>query len=335
MSEAELPEPGDQAEARRALRKRIKRALRWMITIVVVGVVGYFFVRALSDNWDEVTSRGLSFDWRWIPATALFVAAVPLTGLCWRRIVKVLDRTAVVGRIEAISVQCLSWILKYIPGQVGSVTNKVLWAQKRGISRTLVIISFIYENVFLQLASLVPASIILLVSLGPEIFGDNATTLLVPLLAIIPFALIVWKPFFHKILSVPARRVLKQEIPEEYFLSTPQTLRSIVEFMGPRILNAIGFVIVASTISDVTPAEWLPFGAAYVLGAAIGILAIFVPSGLGVREAVIVLILSQYIPATEAIIISLLSRLLFTFGDLAIAGIYFATRRSIPKELRA
>ena len=68
-----------------------------------------------------------------------------------------------------MSLQCASWLLKYIPGQVGAVVNKVLWAGKKGVSRSLVIVTFIYENVFLQLASIVPSVAILLVSLGGEI----------------------------------------------------------------------------------------------------------------------------------------------------------------------
>ena len=332
MTAADQPEPVDPKRAR---RRQIKRLVRWVVTIAVVGIVGYFFATSLAGNWDEVVAKGVTFDWRWILATLFLVAAVPLTGLCWRRIVLVLDPAATVGLLEAVSVQCLSWVLKYVPGQVGSVANKVIWAQRRGISRTLVLISFIYENVFLLLASFVPAVAILLIALGPELFGENAVTLLLPLIALIPLVLVAWRPFFHRLIAIPARRLLKQDVPASYFLSTGQTLRSIVEFVGPRILNAVGFVVLAASITDVAPEQWLVFGAAYVLGAAVGILAIFVPSGLGVREAVIVLILSQYIPTTDAIIISLVSRLLFTIGDVAIAGIYFLTRRTTPKELSA
>lgn len=328
-------EPSEPLDPERRRRRRIKRVIRWVITLLVVGIVAYFFATSLAANWDQVLAKGVIFDWRWILATLFLVAAVPLTGLCWRRIVLVLDPGATVGRLEAISVQCLSWVLKYVPGQVGSVANKIVWAQRRGISRTLVLISFIYENVFLLLASFVPAVAILLVSLGPEIFGANAATLLLPLIALVPLVLVAWRPFFHRLIAIPGRRLLKQDVPHSYFLSTSQTLRSILEFVGPRILNAVGFVILAGSITVVPPEQWLVFGAAYVLAAAVGILAIFVPSGIGVREAVIVVILSQYISTTDAIIISLVSRLLFTFGDAAIAGIYFLTRRSVPKELRS
>ena len=313
-----------------------RRALRWGITVLVLGVVGYFFATALWENWDAIAAEHLAFDWWWVAATIVFAVAVPLTGLLWGRMVRVLDDdpSGRVTSIEAVAVRCASWLLKYIPGQVGSVVNKVVWAGKKGVSRTLVIITFVYENVFLQLASIVPSVIILLISLGPAIFGENATLLLIPLLVLIPLAAVAYKPFFHRVVSIPARRALKREVPAEYFLSTGQSLRFFVEFLGPRILNGIGFIMIAATVSEVGPGEWLPFAAAYVLAGAIGILAFFVPSGLGVREAIIVLILSQYVPVAEAVVISLLARLLSTIGDGLIALLYVGLRRTIPKEYR-
>jgi uncharacterized membrane protein YbhN (UPF0104 family) len=311
-----------------------KRALRWGIAVLVIGIVGYFFASALWDNWDEVAAAHLAFDWWWLLAILLFAVAVPLTGLLWARILRLLSPQAQVSNREAIVLQCVSWLLKYIPGQVGAVVNKVVWAGKKGVSRSLVIVTFIYENVFLQLASIVPAVAILLVSLGSGFFGDNATLLVLPLLILIPLALVAYKPFFHRIVSVLGRRLLHQDLPESYFLGTFQALRFAIEFIGPRVLNGVGFVVLASTVSAVSPSEWLPFGAAYVLAGAIGILAFFVPSGLGVREAVIVLVLSRYVPTAEAIVISLLARLLSTIGDAVVALFYVGLRRSIPKEFR-
>lgn len=261
-----------------------------------------------------------------------FAAAVPVTGWLWKRILLALDPTLRISNREAVAVQCASWLLKYIPGQVGSVVNKIMWAAKRGIGRTLTVISFIYENVFLQVASIIPSVAILLVSLGPQIFGDNATLLLLPLLVLVPLGLVLYGPFFHATLNFVARRALKREIPKSDFLSTATTARMLVEFLGPRVLNGIGFVLIAGSVAAITPAQWLPFAAAYVLAGAIGILAVFVPSGLGVREAVIVLILSQYISAPEAIIISLLARVFSTLGDVVIALIYLGTRQRVPEE---
>lgn len=322
------------APAQAAKRSPAKRVLRWVVTLAVVGVVGWLFARSLAANWEQVREQHLGFSWWWVLATACFAGAVALTGIAWGRIIRWLDPSAQVPAREAIAVQCLSWVLKYIPGQIGSVTNKVLWAGRKGISRTLVLISFLYENIFLQIASIVPAVVILLLSLGPSLFGANATLLLAPLAVLIPAAVVLYPPAFHTLIALPARRLLKAEVPREYFLSVPRAVLSLGEFLLPRLLNGIGFVIIAATVSDITPQHWLPFIAAYALAGAIGILAILVPSGLGVREAVIVVVLSQYVPTSEAIVISLLARLLATLGDALVALLYVTVRQTLPKETR-
>lgn len=324
----------DGAGPARRPRSGRMRALRWVVTILVVGVVGWLFARSLAANWEQVRAQDLSFSGEWVLATAFFAAAVAVTGIAWGRIIRRLDPSAHVPAREAVAVQCLSWVLKYIPGQVGSVTNKVLWAGRKGISRTLVLISFLYENIFLQIASIVPAAAILLISLGPGIFGANATLLLAPLLVLIPAAIVLYPPAFHALVALPARRLLKSEVPREYFLSGPRAMLSLAEFLLPRVLNGVGFVLLAATVSDVAPQDWLPFAATYALAGAVGILAILVPSGLGVREAVIVVILSQYVPTTEAVVISLLARLLATLGDALVALVYALIRQTLPKETR-
>ncbi|MFE7846061.1 lysylphosphatidylglycerol synthase domain-containing protein [Microbacterium sp. NPDC057407] len=333
MSEPSLGDAGavDPAVSRRRRRRRL---LRWFLTVAVLAVVGWFFANSLVENWSEVAAQDLDFHPLWIVTTLLFILAVPVSGVLWGGIVRTLDPTARVSLREAVAVQCASWVLKYVPGQVGSVVNKTVWAGKKSISRTLVIISFIYENVFLQLASLVPGTIIILISLGPDVFGDNVTLLLLPVLAIVPLAIVSWKPVFHRILDFPARRVLKRSIPREYFLSTPRTMLFAAGFGVPRAINGAGFVVLAATVVPLSPSDWLPFAAAYVLAGAIGVLAVFVPSGLGVREAVIVAILSAYIPVPQAIVLSLLARLLATVGDAGVAGIYALVRVTIPKEHR-
>ncbi|MCR2813590.1 MULTISPECIES: lysylphosphatidylglycerol synthase domain-containing protein [Microbacterium] len=314
--------------------RRGRRILRWAITVAVLATVAVFFGLALVDNWDRVAAEQLNPDWLWLPATAIFAVAVPLTGLLWARMLRVLSPSVTLAAREAVALQCASWLLKYIPGQVGSVVNKVAWAARKGISRSLVVITFVYENVFLQIASIVPAGVILLISLGPGLFGDNAALLITPVVVLVPLLMMMYKPFFHGLVNFPVRRILKHDIPPQYFLGSVQVLRFIGEFVGPRVLNGVAFVMIASTVASVPIEHWLPFAAAYVLAGAIGILAFFVPSGLGVREAVIVLVLSQYISVAEAIIISLLARLLSTVADLLVAAIYLFTRRTIAKEHR-
>lgn len=316
----------------RALTPGWRRVIRYGATGLILGAVGVLFWRALAENWAEVESQNLRFTWPMAAAVVVFAIAVPVSGLLWGQIVNQLSPNTRVSSREAMAVHSASWLLKYIPGQVGSLLNKVLWGQRKGISRTLILISFIYENVFLQLASIIPSVAILLVGLGVAVFQSNVLTVVLPLLAVIPLIAVLNRRFFHALMSFASRRFTKQELPPEFFLPTRSTILYLVEFLLPRVINGAGFVLVAASFLDVPVEHWLPLAAAYVLAGAIGILAVFVPSGLGVREAVVFLFALQYMTPAQAVLLSLLARLLSTIADAVVAVFYLGLRVSIKRS---
>lgn len=294
--------------------------------VVVLAIVLWFFVSALAANWERVREIEFSPGIATLIGLVLWVAAVPFSGWLWGSTLRAMKPSLVFSTRDAIATHCLSWVLKYVPGQVGSFANKVLWASRRGISKTVVSLSFVYENVMLQLASIVPSVIILLFAVGGDLFIENPVTLLLPLVLLVPLVLVAVGPVFRPATTWLARRVLRREIDQDAFLSSGSTLALLAGYLLPRVLNGAGFVLIALDITTVEPAAILPLAAAYVLAGAIGILAIFVPSGLGVREAVIVLIASQFIPIADAIVLSLLARLYATIADALVAGLYVAIR---------
>lgn len=317
-----------------------KRLARGAVTVVVLAVVAWFFGRGLADNWDAVREIDVRVNGWTVAAVVLFAAAVVLSGLLWGAVLEHLGGVHV-GRLEAVRVQCASWLLKYIPGQVGSVANKVVWGAGRGISRTLVVITFVYENVFLLIGSIVPAVVVLaFADAFTDPSADLVQALLPALLAVVPLLLVMDRRVFRWGLNLVAKRALKRDVPHEYFLSPGRSLRYQLEFLLPRVLNGLGFVLIAVSFLDVPASAYLPLAAAYVLAGAVGIMAVFVPSGLGVREGVVVLLASRYMPVEQAIVLSLVARLLSTVGDGVVALVYAALKaRSLraarrPKEGR-
>lgn len=301
----------------------------------MLAVAAYFFGTTLARNWDAVREIDIRVDLASVVAVVLFAAAVVVSGLLWGHMVGRIGDVHV-GAADAIRVQCASWLLKYVPGQVGSVTNKVLWAGKRGISRTIVVITFVYENVFLLLGSIVPGGLILL--LAHAFTGSRDTlvgTFLPVVLALVPLALVTNRRAFRWGVNLVARRALKRDTPVEYYLSPWDTLLYQLAFLVPRVINGLGLVAIVVGLPDVTPSEYLPLAAAYVLAGAAGILAVFVPSGLGVRESVFVLLAASYMPVEQAIVVSLLARLYSTLADVVVAAVYGALRARDLRGARA
>jgi len=315
------------------LSPRTRKVIRTTVTVVVVVAVAALFAIALARNWAAVQEQHLSFDARYVFAVVVFSAAVPVSGLLWGAILNRLSPDHRVSARAAMALHTSSWLLKYIPGQVGSLVNKVEWGRRNGYSRVLIVITFIYENVFLQLASIVPSVVIILATVGYAVFENNVALLVLPLLALIPLGLVIDRRSFHRVLDLPSRRMLKQPLPEEYFLPRRTSLALFVGFIVPRIINGIGFVLIAATVIPVEPADWLYLGASYAFAGAIGILAVLVPSGLGVREAVtFALLVAVGVEPAQAVIISLLARLLSTIADAVLALVYLVIRPPAQKE---
>jgi uncharacterized membrane protein YbhN (UPF0104 family) len=67
---------------------------------------------------------------------------------------------------------------------------------------------------------------------------------------------------------------------------------------------------------------YVGLAAMYIFASVVGLLAIFVPGGIGIREAVIVAFASVYFPIEQAIVLSLVARLYATIADLGVGGVY-------------
>ena len=309
---------GSAAEVRRRPWWRGK-AMRTTVAVVIIGVVGYFFGKSLADNWDNLREEDLSLGWWAVAATVAFVIAVAISGTLWGGIVRRLDPTPV-SSTEAVRVHFSSWLLKYVPGQVGFVLNKVVWGQKRGVSRLVILISVVYENAFLLLGSTVPMIAILAIARGGSL--ELSGTVWLALAAMVPLAAATHPAVFHRVVSTLGKRTLKRDVPRDLFLPFGVTMRYQVAFLLPRIVNGVGITVIAVALADAAPESWVPLTAAYAIAGAVGIMAVFVPSGLGVREAVFVLFAAPYIGTEKAIVVSLVARVLATIADALIAGVY-------------
>src|SRR5699024_4235321 len=124
---------------------------------------------------DALASVDLRLDGWAAGAVALFALAVVLSGVLWGAMISGLGRITV-GLAEAIRVHCLSWLLKSISGQVGSVVDKLTRAHTRGVPKSLTALSFFYESAFLVIGSIVPTGVLVL-ALGGLDLGEGGMVL--------------------------------------------------------------------------------------------------------------------------------------------------------------
>jgi glycosyltransferase 2 family protein len=305
--------------------KLYKTLFSWAIVAVVI----FFFAKTLQHNWNNLGEVSLKPDHLIVIAVILYVLSIVSSGILWGKIVDKLTGAYIPGR-EAVRVHLASWLLKYIPGQAGSLINKIAWGRQRKLDGKKITASFVYENVFLLLASTVPTIPILFIALGNK-FSEGGT-LFLPLLVSIPFVAIVLSPwFFTKAINFFFKLAKKQKLSQQEMLNSKDNIKYFLLFIIPRVINGAAFVIIAESLINISSSQYIVFGSLYVLAGIVGVLAIFVPSGLGVREAVIVLFASAYIPVEQAVILAIVSRFYATIADILAAVVYLLLKRTEGK----
>ncbi|WP_226638597.1 hypothetical protein [Novosphingobium profundi] len=303
-----------------------KVALRWLALALVVAVSLRAFGTSLDTAWDKVRADPPALGWPVIAAWLLFAAAVPVSGWLWGRVLQRLESTRV-GAADAIVTHCFSWLLKYLPGQIAALVYKLVWAEKRGLGKTGTGLSFVYENLFVQVASWAPALLILPhATLGARIGNDSLLAACGALAAMVTIVFALGPGVGLLLKLVRKRGKLTAGQGQFGTLSPAASARFMALYLLPRLLNAVAFVLICLHITPVEPAQMPALGAIYVLAGAIGVLAVFVPSGLGVREAAIILLAAPLLGSSTAIIAAFLARFVSIASDALVLVFAIALR---------
>lgn len=309
------------------MKSLARKYLKPFFTVVVVGAVLYLFATTLIANWDRVQRYSVGVNLETVSATVIFAFAVVVSGWLWALVLRALGaRTIDVW--SAVEAHLGSWLVRYIPS-VAQPLYKVTWASGRGIRRATAFLAFLYESAFLQLASIL-GSLIVLVIVRRDTLGNEQLWLLSLLLVASGAAGL----FALRYLVNPvATRIARLRRIDDFDNLPTMPWRHVAPLVGaftlPRIVNGVGIGLLTVSLSpDSSLNDIIAIAAAYTIASAFGILWVFVPSGIGVREATFVGILAAMgFDVVEAIAIAVVARLSLTLADLLVAGVYGIMKR--------
>jgi uncharacterized membrane protein YbhN (UPF0104 family) len=305
----------------RMSRRRAFELFRLVLAVLVVTGVGY----ALAANWSAVTGElrrahpgalALSF--------GLALLAPILTLMGWRRLLA--DLGTPLHLAPASGIFFIGQLGKYLPGSVWSVLAQAEMGARLRIPRRR---SGVVGLISIGMA----AATGLLVGLPslPILVSREATSgLWVSVLLMVPILVVLFSPRLLNWFIAVGLRLLRRD-PLEHRLSG----RAIVETVGWFILawcstGAHLMVLTRSIGAGSLSARDLVLGAGcgYCLAAVLGMASFLLPAGVGVREGLLVLILSPFLDAAGAAAVVVLSRFLLTVGDLFWALVGFSWARS-------
>lgn len=285
----------------------LSTALGVLLGLVAVG----FVVRALVSEWSQVREALASASLVWLAAAMVLAAcAMASIALYWRYALRLLG-------VECRPRRVVAWYFvgevgKYLPGGVWSVLGRAELARRGGVPR-----SRAYASVALSLAGLYLAGMFVAAGFLPfALTGGGRLNPWMLFLLALPIGLAALHHRVLERLAVLARRITGRALP----LEVPAWRHSIV--LVARYLPSwllIGGATYAVSRSLTPDVSFSRVVFASVLSWVAGFLAVPVPAGAGVREAVF--LAASGLPAALAATAAVATRVLFIVVDATGAGL--------------
>jgi uncharacterized membrane protein YbhN (UPF0104 family) len=305
---SEVDDSGKVTPTRTGRRQRVLTAVRIMFTVAVLVAVAY----TTTTQWHEVKAYLTSIPWESAVLSLTFVL-LGLVGstFAWRAALAHIGHDIPVR--SASQIYLVGLLAKYLPGSVWAFVMQMELGRRAGLPRSRAFLASIVVTGISTTTALVIGT------LGLPALFDVGGVAVAAIAVLVPVSLVCAHP---RVLTWLVQRVLK--IFRRPPLQTPITWRgvAVVSAWCAVMWVAYGFHLWLLASSQTAPGVggMLRSLGAVSLGMTAGMLAFVVPSGLGVREAMIVAALLPYVPAGTALGMALASRMLFIVGDLLAAG---------------
>jgi len=218
-----------------------------------------------------------------------------------------------VNILQAVTSMGLSVFGKYIPGKIWIVLGRSAYIAKNngGCEKELGSISLIAQ--FLSLWTGAIVGFFVLVVLPVQ---KSYPLIILTIIGIALFTAVLYLRYIHDFFDYLIKKIFKSDflIPRLLF---NESLNIIPWYFMNWICWSAGFYFLVNslTIEEVS----ILTGFSFPLAATVGLIAVFVPGGLGVRESIITGILVLFgIKLNQATAISVISRFWFMTGELSI-----------------
>jgi uncharacterized membrane protein YbhN (UPF0104 family) len=293
-----------------------KLALRWIIAFAIFVFLG----KMVWENWNQV--KDVPFTLRPFPfilSTFIFAFSYFIQVWAWT-LITVKLRIAV-SFPETIKSWFYSQLGKYLPGKVWLLLSRFYYYESKGKARERISVALYLEMVTVIVAAgvIFLAALILFKEMGPFYSGGQFWCLA---LAFILVAFIFLHP---KVLQGVLNWILVHFKKEPVLLSVSYANIIWILFVCivAWVVGGIGFYLFVDSVYAVSSKYILFLTGALAISSILGLIAIFAPSGLGVREGVLVYLLSFVMAAPVAVIISILTRLWMTLIEIGLIGVIY------------
>ena len=218
---------------------------------------------------------------------------------------------------------------KFIPGKVFYLVARLYRYKKENKPVKNVTFCFLLENTY----TFVSALFVFVASL-PFVKAEVFQQYKLQVIILIVLFFVFFNPYIIENSINFIFRLFKKE-PVKLAFRYRELIFTLLLFVSDWIIMCVGFYLLLIAIYPAGHSDFFYLMAVFSLANVIGILSFFTPLGIGVREAVLILALKLIMPAPYAVIITIVSRLWTTAGDLLNVLSVFIYEKAKIKKLKS
>ncbi len=290
----------------------MRKNLLKLFILVLPAVIIYFLFRDIYRNWNEIKSYAVNINYAWlfVSYAGFIVANIFMTGIWYVLLRKM---RAPIGLGASIAIWSVSILGKYIPGKGWQFVSIVYIARKLGVSYTKSVTASVMGQILAIIAGLIAGFSILKPYLPPVVMAVFLAGSLI----------FIYPDFLNRLLKILGKITGKDIV--EIDLGMRDTLTVTFLYLLGWLVFGLSFNILIMSIFPDWGFKVFYSTKIFVSSYLMGLFAVFVPGGLGVREGVMAFLLGKSLPAYLASFISVLARLVATISELTLTvyGIYF------------
>lgn len=282
--------------------------LRYLLLALVLGFAAYYVI----SQWGPVSQAITQIAWKSAALSFLLVmAGLALGTVSWITILNGLGPR--VPFLRAAQILLVGQLGKYVPGSVWSYVMQMELGRQYNVSRPRVLITALYAAGVGVVASLV------LGSLALPLLSAHQPQLLW-LYVLLPIGLVCLHPAVMTWLASLVLKAFRRE-PLEHRVSFATVLISLGAALGSYLCYGLHVTLLVNSLAHPDAQTVILLTGAMAIGFTLSFFAFLLPSGIGVRDGVLIAAMATLITVQQATAVSVVSRMMFTVGDLVAAGI--------------
>lgn len=295
-------------------------------SLLFVAAIIYFFWIKVSALWPAISPMIFTPDWFYFTVGLMInTCALAAWAYVLRSILRIFHIRTSYPRVFLSFTSSIFG--KYVPGKIWGMIIRMRVKPAPDISKTDVVLSSVLEGVMITASGFLVGLIAIL-----RYFSANYVWILtcsaVAILTVIFLHPKIFYFFMNRLLS----KLGKPIFPPKDRVSYAKMLALLGFSVFSWMIAGLGFF---TFLHAFYPLEWthlIDIASIAGFSFAVGNVAFFAPGGFGVREGVLLIFLSSFMPESAAVLLALMTRIQTIIGEPIALGVAYIVRSIAPRD---